>query len=130
MLSEDTHIRQFEGEPKRRWFSDSDLDLIVWLEPGASYSSAAYQPADRIIGFQLCYDKDGTERAVTWHEASGYTHSRVDTGETGSKSKRTPVLVGKSDFEPLKVAELFRQRSAQIEQRIAQFVYEKIAQFS
>lgn len=121
---------QVEGEPKRRWFSDSDLDLIVCLEPGASHSAAAYQPADRIIGFQLCYDKGGTERAVTWHEATGYTHSRVDMGETGLKSKRTPVLVSESDFDLLKVAELFRQRSAEIERGIFQFVYEKLVQFS
>jgi len=39
MLREIRDVRQVSGEPMRRWFSDEDFDLIVWLDP-----------EDRIIG--------------------------------------------------------------------------------
>ena len=156
MLSEDTHVRQIEGEPKRRWFSDYYFDLIVWLESQESglvpkipsinraegreshmvrkirsiYGTEGQEEKpDRIIGFQLCYDKPGHERALTWTEAAGYTHHHVDTGEAGPKSKRTPLLVADSEFEQMKIAELFREDSVQIDQRIAQLVYEKVSQY-
>lgn len=162
MLSEDMHVRQIEGEPKRRWFSNSEFDLIVWLDSqksravrNSSFMARAKrqdsriaqkirslygakspeeqegqeEQQDRIIGFQLCYDKTGAERALTWQEATGYSHYHVDTGEEGSRSKRTPLLVADSNFKPMKIAELFRQRSAQIDRQIAQFVYEKIIQY-
>ena len=54
MLAEVEHVRQRAGEPRRRWFASDDLDLIVWLDE-----------ADRFVGFQLCYDKGRSERALT-----------------------------------------------------------------
>jgi len=55
MLTEIRNARQVEGEGFRRWFTDDYFDLIVW-----------YGDQNAMIGFQLCYDKQGKERALTW----------------------------------------------------------------
>ena len=54
-LVEIIHVRQVPGDPRRRWFSSDDMDLIVW-----------YDDSDAPIGFQLCYDKLRSERALRW----------------------------------------------------------------
>ena len=48
MLKEYTHVRQIQGESKRRWFSDRYFDLIVW-----------FGEQDEIVGFQLNVSSDG-----------------------------------------------------------------------
>lgn len=56
----------------RRWFSDDDMDLVVW-----------YSPLGVVRGFQLVYDRDGRPRAFTWHVDAGMVHTGVDDGEDG-----------------------------------------------
>jgi len=46
MLTESANVRQFKGEPRRRWFQSQTEDLIVWYADDGS-----------ILGFQLCYDR-------------------------------------------------------------------------
>ena len=53
MLREIEKTRQIAGEPTRRWFSDTSMDLIVWVEQESA------------VGFQLTYDKPHAEKAVT-----------------------------------------------------------------
>jgi hypothetical protein len=117
MLYEDPNVRQIKDEPRRRWFSDDEFDLIVW-----------YGRFDRIVGFELCYDTDGDERAVIWKRESGYSHHRVDKG-TSFGLKASPVLATDGEFDHLRIAALFQQRSTQIDQRAANFVYQKLKQY-
>ncbi len=70
MLREIRRVRQVEGEAHRRWFSSSRLDLFVW-----------YGASEAPVGFQLCYDKDGWERALTWNAPDRFSHEVVDDGE-------------------------------------------------
>ena len=112
-LREVRDCRQVPGEPRRRWFGSDQLDLIVWCnEAGAP------------IGFQLCYDLNQTERALTWKPASGFQHNNVDDGESGGplRPKGSPVLVpdGAIDFERL--GKLFALANAQVPAEIAAFV--------
>ena len=73
---------QRKGERHRRWFSNADFDLIVWFEP-----------LDAIAGFELCYDRSGVERALSWSAEDGYRHWRVDTGEaSGYMHSMTPTM--------------------------------------
>ena len=54
MVMKELRSSRKPGEPERRWFHGDQLDLIVWLtEEG------------EIMGFQLCYDRRGKERALT-----------------------------------------------------------------
>ena len=119
MLREFPNVRQIPGESKRRWFSDDYFDLIVWLDE-----------KDDIVGFQLCYDIFKGQRALTWHSGTGFSHHRVDDGESRpGKLKAAPVLVPDGHFDYQKIAEKFKKASKNIEKRIAAFVYKKLIQY-
>jgi hypothetical protein len=115
MLRELKHIAQIEGEPRRRWFVDEIFDLIVWYDDKGS-----------ILSFQLCYDKEHNERALTWKQPGTYTHHRVDDGESKTMRKATPVLVpdGKFDYEA--VAGQFKKESKKIDKDISGLVLNKL----
>jgi hypothetical protein len=120
MIVESTKVRQIKGEPRRRWFADDYFDLIVWLNE-----------SNEIIGFHLCYDKSGSERALSWFKETGYNHHLVDDGEHTIDiiRKATPILVSNGHFDHKQIASLFKEQSMKIEEKISQFVYEKISQF-
>jgi hypothetical protein len=114
MLAEIRDVRQVEGEGFRRWFTDDYFDLIVWYEGGS------------LVGFQLCYDKQQHERALTWTREHGFQHDRIDSGETPGHSKMTPIIVADGVFSRDPVAERYRKASAEIDAGIARFVYETL----
>ncbi len=83
MLREILTARQVPGDPARRWFTSSKTDLYIWVDERGSP-----------IGFQLCYDKQHRERALTWTEGSGFCHMAVDGGESRpGRYKGAPILV-------------------------------------
>jgi len=119
MLKEYTHVRQIEGEAKRRWFTDRYFDLIVWFDT-----------KENIVGFQLCYDISQEHRALTWRQETGYSHHRVDDGENRpGKMKASPILVSDGKFEYAMIGERFRKESQKIEKRISTFVYDRIMEY-
>lgn len=81
VLEEFKQVKQEPGAGRRRWFSDDGLELILWF-------GAAEQPE----GFQLCYETGPHEHALTWRTDRGFTHARVDTGDTRPDKNLTPVL--------------------------------------
>ncbi|HEV8586968.1 MAG TPA: hypothetical protein VGT02_18560 [Methylomirabilota bacterium] len=102
--------RQPSRESARRWFSDDEFDLVVW------FSGAA------IVGFELCYDKPGLERAVTWNEAAGYGHFRVDSGEPSPLKNLTPILARDGVFPKDRVVAGFLAAAAHVEPALRAFV--------
>ena len=118
MLVEIRNARQIKGEGFRRWFTDEYFDLIVW-----------YDERKELVGFQLCYDKDGRERAVTWTRDHGFRHNRIDAGEVTGHAKMTPIVVPDGAFSRDPVADRFRSESARIERDVAAFVYETLKKY-
>jgi hypothetical protein len=118
MLNEIRNARQIEGEGFRRWFTDEYFDLIVWYGDDGS-----------LFGFQLCYDKQVRERALTWTRDHGFQHNRIDSGETPGHSKMTPVIIADGAFSRDPVAERFRQESASIDPGIARLVYDTVRSY-
>jgi len=116
-LRELDNIRQVDGEPKRRWFTSSEIDLIVWFDG-----------AEKPVGFQLCYDKGRDERAFTWREGRGYDHAAVDEGDRKKTQgyKGTPILVADGTFEHDRVKTIFMKSSSAIPDRIREFVVETL----
>ena len=114
MLEEKTGVRQIEGEGFRRWFSDSYFDLIVWY---LDESQA------EIVGFQLCYDKPGSERAVTWRKNEGFSHNRIDDGERPFSSKMSPVLVADGVFDRDGILERFAEAAHNIDPDLEAFIH-------
>ncbi len=119
MLNEITNPRQVPGEGPRRWFSDSYFDLIVWYE----------QEGTAISGFQLCYDKDRDERALTWRRGQGFDHKRIDDGDVSGRMKMTPVLIPDGFFDHAAIAERFHRESKKIDPQIRDLVYEKLSTY-
>lgn len=118
MLAECRNVRQIRGEGHRRWFSDDYFDLIVWYD------------GSEPVGFQLCYDRGGRERALTWHRDRGYAHERVDSGETESgRHKSTPILVADGVFDSAEVTERFREASGRLEPDIVELVLAKLRDY-
>jgi hypothetical protein len=119
MLREIRDVRQIAGEPRRRWFSQAGLDLIVWLNADES-----------IHGFQLCYQKDGEERAITWLSDQGFSHKRIDDGEgRPARYKMTPILVPDGTFDKPTVISLFESAAQQLDPDIAAFVSKTLATY-
>ena len=53
-LYEIGNCRKIQDEPRRRWFSNRNVDLIVWCGE-----------KNQITGFQFCYKEGASEYAVT-----------------------------------------------------------------
>lgn len=116
MLKEIQNVKQIPNELPRRWYTDEDMDLIIWLHEDGSIS-----------GFQLAYDKLKIEHALTWDAQVGFLHNRVDDGEgRAGKYKASPVLIPDGEFQAKDVAERFKNRAADVDEVISSFVYEKL----
>lgn len=88
------------------------MDLIVWLNS-----------ADDPIGFEICYDKQDTEHALTWHSAAGFRHMAVDAGEQRpGQYKSSPLLLVNGVFDARRVYSLFSASSSTIPWDIVLFV--------
>jgi hypothetical protein len=121
MLRELSKSRQIENESYRRWFSDNYFDLIVWYDAGKT----------TIVGFQLCYDKLGMERAITWHKDKGFSHNRIDDGEAPFEhAKMSPILVSDGVFAKDTIADKFKALSVGIDPNIAEFACAKIKEYA
>lgn len=104
--------RRVPGEPMRRWFMSVFCDLIVWINDDATP-----------IGFQFCYDKDGSEKALTWTPMYGYSHSWVDKGRGGDAA---PFLVRGGPLDRDRVLEIFREEAILVPDLYVAFVAERI----
>lgn len=112
LLRELPDTRQIAGEPRRRWFSSPELDLIVWLDD-----------RNEPVGFQLCYDKHRGERALTWRAERGYDHAAIDDGEDlPSQYKSTPILIADGTFNRDRVKAAFLESSAELPGFIVELV--------
>jgi hypothetical protein len=121
MLAEIRDARQVPGEGFRRWFTDDYFDLIVWYDaPGLEPPP---DPVAGVKGFQLCYDKTGRERALTWTREHGFQHNRIDAGEIPGHAKMTPVILADGEFSHDAIAEKFRAQAAAVDPALARFVY-------
>ncbi len=119
MLTELRNVPQVPGEPKRRWYTSSLFDLIVW-----------YRDESEIEGFQLCYRDGEDERAFTWLLDRGFSHNRVDDGEIQPEHhKMTPTLVADGLLDQENVLSMFRNESSAVDAGIVDLVAEKIREY-
>ena len=118
MLTEISDTRQIPGEGNRRWFIDPDMDLILWYEDGENLS-----------GFQLCYDKLGAERALTWRQPDKYQHNAVDDGHVDGGYNQTPLLVSDGHLDNDRVAAAFLSKAEKLPTELRTFIAEKIKNY-
>lgn len=86
------------------------MDLYIWEND-----------RNEIIRFQLCYTLRD-EHALTWDAEFGYTHDRVDGGETRPGEFRAPILMPNGSVsKPVLLALLHGSRFG-LEPRVYEFV--------
>ena len=115
-LIEFPNVRQIPGEPRRRWFTCEDLELVVWCDE-----------SDGPMGFQLCYKNGRSEYALTWKADCGFSHKRIDDGEQKpGKHKATPILAADAPASAKLISERFAQVSVGLPVEFAKFVDKKL----
>ncbi|MDQ1362753.1 MAG: hypothetical protein QG652_613 [Pseudomonadota bacterium] len=102
----------------KRWFSDPTHDLFVWLNAHG-----------QITAFQFSYDKTGNEHLLSWSEAHGYSHDRIDDGETTPFQTMTPIMVPNGIVDCVQVAETFRSVSKLLEPELVAFIYRRLIEY-
>lgn len=118
-MKEFINVRQIPGDAKRRWFSSSEFDLIVWLSDDETF-----------LGFELCYDKNAKERSLRWSNTAGFQHMAVDDGEQiPGKHKGTPILIADGLFDAKQVHSDFSQVRHFLPDEIAEYVLNVIRQY-
>ena len=87
-LREFLNYKQESGAGKRRYFSSTSLELVVWYNEDGSRE-----------GFQICYRLMGREKALTYKEKRGYYHNNVSTCIPFSEYRRNPFGHASSAFK-------------------------------
>ena len=83
------------------------------------------------LSFQFCYNKRQDEHVISWHQHSGYSHEKIDSGETSVHSyKITPIMMPDSEFDCDALASHFRTISTNLDKALADFVYEKLLSYA
>lgn len=115
MLREISNVKQIPGQGARRWFNDEHMDLFVWYDAGG-----------RILGFQLCFDKDTrAERALTFTEDEGYTLDYVTT-EASVSDMASPVLLRADGFSRRLLIDQLREFGETLERPLYEYLSEKL----
>ena len=116
MLYEITRLRQSNRSLKKRWFSCVNMDLFVWYHDSAP------------VKFQLSYNKQNDERAISWDFHHGFQHYRIDTGENYPRQyKRSPIMIDIRNRQNLtELARNFLAASENIDIAVADFIYARL----
>ncbi|MEY2479823.1 MAG: hypothetical protein QOI04_750 [Verrucomicrobiota bacterium] len=104
---------------EREWMSDDYFDLIIW-----------HSPDDSVKGFQLCYDKTGEERALTWIAGKGFSHTAVDTGEADPLRNRAPTLSPNGSFPSTLVLGEFEKRASALPVDVRTLIRKRITEYA
>jgi len=118
MLREIQGVRQDNPGLKRRWYQDDFFDLYTW-----------HSPDGKLVGFQLCYDLPGRERAITWHRQHGFSHNKIDGGGVAGRMGGTPLLVADGRFPHRLVRGRFVRRSATLDMATRKLILDKMREY-
>lgn len=118
MLREMARVNQPDPEVRRRWFRDDYFDIFTWQSSNGS-----------VVGFQLCYDLPTYERVLSWREAKGYSHHRVDGGEASPIKNRSPIMVLDGLLPLSTVLEEFDQRALELDPQLRGFLRQHLVAY-
>ena len=71
-MKEIKHVKQNIHNLKRRWFEDEYFDLFIWEDC-----------TKEITIFQLSYNKQENQHAVTWEKKQGFIHNKLGDAVSG-----------------------------------------------
>ena len=105
----------------RRWFSSSDVDLIVWFSETQS-----------VTAFELYYDKNINEHVLIWRKEKGFSHQAVDDGEQkpALNYKEAPILIPDGIFDPERIRKLFERLQEELPATVAKIVRQELGRLT
>ena len=116
MLLELKKSRQITDENHRRWFYAQNADLIIWEDVSKA-----------IVGFQFCYTKGFTEKAITWRQNKGLLHQVIGSSKPESLGyKMSPLLEQNVGYCLKPILKLFLLNSTAIDIHIRDFVIDQL----
>ena len=115
MLREIGNVRQYPGQLFRRWFNDEALDLFVWYHADGS-----------IAGFQLCFDKDTRERALTYTDENGYSINEVEANGSAWDMSSPVLAMPGTEFPRVALLAQLRERGEVLDRRLYEYLTEKL----
>ena len=103
-LREIPRVRQHaDSALRRRWFTCDRADLFVFDDEG------------EIRAFELCYDKPQEERSLHWSDGQGFSHARVDGGESTPFDNQTPINIAQGGEDREHIALVFESLAAAVD---------------
>jgi hypothetical protein len=115
MLYEIEKVDQKLDEYHCRWFADYYFDLFVW-----------YNSDKTIHGFQLCYDKNFNECALSWWQKGGFSHMKVDSGDRAGRTAMSPILIPIGISEQQEIINKFQNHAKNLDQSLVDFIVNKL----
>ena len=109
-------VRQEPGG-RRRWFEAAEMEFVIWLDAAGAWT-----------GFQLIYQQGDGERALTWRRGVGFSHSRIDAGESEALKNLSPILVPDGVVPWARIEELFRRHADSLEDDVREFVLSRLTE--
>ena len=108
----------------RRWFDDDEgfFDLIAWM------NHAPDQP-DSVSGFQLGYNVNGQEQAITWLGGE-FSHRIVDTRDDSPLTNDSSVLSDATQDPVGELIERFKASSRNIDPVVRNVVIARLNEFA
>lgn len=122
MLTEINNIKQYESNKYRRWFQNEFFDLYAWQQPGDNNSEP--------LGFQLCYEKNGEQRALRYSPEAGYKHEGVDAPEDKPGRAMTVIFVADGVFNVDEIGARFARDAIHLPEVVREFVLTRIREYS
>ena len=115
MLVEIPNVKQYEPNRHRRWFQNTFFDLYVWSNG-----------AGDLLGFQLCYEKGGDQRALRFSRELGFQHEGVDQPEDKPGRSMSAIFIANGVLDADALCTRFTQDAIEIPTRIREFVIEQL----
>jgi hypothetical protein len=120
-LSEIKTVRQRPTEGYRRWYVNSYFDVILWND----------KLDGELIGFQLCYSRNKSERAFTWtREYQSSHHVSHGFGQLGTGHMATAILQGDGGPIPPAVIERFTLESTEMPPSARELILERLHDYN
>jgi hypothetical protein len=115
VLREFRNVRQERTGGRRRWFESEAMELVLWIDD-----------ADRLTGFQICYDLGHKPHALTWRKGRGFTHNSIDSGNDTPLANLTPILRPDGEAPWVLIARLFDESSGSLEPDLRQRIRDEL----
>ena len=115
MLREILSSRKRINGQARRWFASKKFDLFVF-----------FNKENRLVEFQLCYDKLNNENVIAWSEKSGYTHALIDAGRNTSGRSSSPIFIANGCCDIGKLKKSFIEASLNLDDSLFEQIYKKL----